>query len=147
MRSILSALALTAPLLLAAACSTNPATGEQSFTAFMSENDELRVGAEEHPKILKDMGGTFKHPTIQTYVDWVGEKLAKVSDLPDLKFKFTVLDDPNINAFALPGGYVYITRGLIALAENEAEMAGVLAHEIGHVTARHTAQRYSAAMA
>ncbi|MEQ8807231.1 MAG: peptidase, partial [Rhodospirillales bacterium] len=77
MRSILSALALTAPLLLAAACSTNPATGEQSFTAFMSENDELRVGAEEHPKILKDMGGTFKHPTIQTYVDWVGEKLAK----------------------------------------------------------------------
>ena len=147
MRPILSALTLIAPLLFAAACSTNPATGEQSFTAFMSETDELRVGAEEHPKILKEMGGTYKNPTIQTYVDWVGEKLAKASDRPDLKFTFTVLNDANINAFALPGGYVYITRGLIALAENEAEMAGVLAHEIGHVTARHSAQRYSAAMA
>jgi predicted Zn-dependent protease len=143
----LSALAVIAPLLLGTGCSTNPATGEQSFTAFMSEEDELRVGAEEHPKILKSMGGEYAYPTIQTYVDWVGEKLSKVSDLPDLKFKFTVLNDPEINAFALPGGYVYITRGLIALAENEAEMAGVLAHEIGHITARHTAQRYSAAMA
>lgn len=139
--------ALILPLLSVAACSTNPATGEQSFTAFMSEQDELRVGAEEHPKILKEMGGVYDDPTIQTYVDWVGEKLAKVSDLPDLKFTFTVLNEPNINAFALPGGYVYITRGLISLAENEAEMASVLAHEIGHVTARHTAQRYSAAMA
>ena len=138
---------LILPLLSVAACSTNPATGEQSFTAFMSEQDEIRVGAEEHPKILKEMGGTYNYPTIQTYVDWVGEKLAKVSDLPNLKFTFTVLNEPNINAFALPGGYVYITRGLISLAENEAEMAGVLAHEIGHVTARHTAQRYSAAMA
>ena len=147
MRPLISALALVAPLLFAAACSTNPATGEQSFTAFMSETDELRVGAEEHPKILKEMGGTYKNPTIQTYIDWVGEKLAKASDRPDLKFTFTVLNDSNINAFALPGGYVYITRGLIALAENEAEMAGVLAHEIGHITARHTAQRYSAAMA
>ncbi len=147
MRRIISLLVLLTPLLFAAACSTNPATGEQSFTAFMSEQDELRVGAEEHPKILKEMGGTYQYPTIQTYVDWVGEKLAKVSDLPDLKFHFTVLNDSNINAFALPGGYVYITRGLIALADNEAEMAGVLAHEIGHVTARHTAQRYSTAMA
>lgn len=147
MRRTLSALALSVPLLFAAGCSTNPATGEQSFTAFMSEEDELRVGAEEHPKILKDMGGEYMDPAIQTYVDWVGEKLAKVSDLPKLKFKFTVLNEPNINAFALPGGYVYITRGLISLAENEAEMAGVLAHEIGHITARHTAQRYSAAMA
>ncbi|MEQ8229885.1 MAG: M48 family metalloprotease [Rhodospirillales bacterium] len=147
MRKFLTALALTTPLLFGAGCSTNPATGQQSFTAFMSEEDELRVGAEEHPKILKDMGGEYQYPTIQTYIDWVGEKLAKVSDLPKLKFKFTVLNEPNINAFALPGGYIYITRGLISLAENEAEMAGVLAHEIGHVTARHTAQRYSAAMA
>ncbi|MEK9672526.1 MAG: M48 family metalloprotease [Rhodospirillaceae bacterium] len=147
MRRLSFLLALLAPLLLSAACSTNPATGEQSFTAFMSEEDEHRVGAEEHPKILKEMGGTYKGPAIQTYVDWVGEKLSRVSDLPGLKFKFTVLDDSNINAFALPGGFVYITRGLVALAENEAEMAGVLAHEIGHITARHTAQRYSQAMA
>ena len=147
MHRLFRLLALLAPLALTAACSTNPATGEQSFTAFMSEADEARVGAEEHPKLVKDSGGEYKFPQVQTYVDWVGEKLAKVSDLPDLKFKFTVLNDSRINAFALPGGYVHITRGLVALAENEAEMAGVLAHEIGHVTARHTAQRYSAAMA
>lgn len=147
MMRILTLSSLLACLWLTTACSTNPATGEQSFTAFMSAEDELRVGSEEHPKILKDMGGEYMDPAIQTYVDWVGEKLAKASDLPDLKFKFTVLNDPKINAFALPGGFVYITRGLVALAENEAEMAGVLAHEIGHITARHTAQRYSTAMA
>jgi len=147
MQNLLRLSALLSLLALAAACSTNPATGEQSFTAFMSEADEARVGAEEHPKLVKESGGEYKFPQVQTYVDWVGEKLAKVSDLPDLKFKFTVLDDARINAYALPGGYVHITRGLVALAENEAEMAGVLAHEIGHVTARHTAQRYSAAMA
>ena len=73
---LVAVFALILPLLSVSACSTNPATGEQSFTAFMSEQDEIRVGAEEHPKILKEMGGTYNYPTIQTYVDWVGEKLA-----------------------------------------------------------------------
>lgn len=128
-------------------CSTNPATGNQSFTAFMSTEDEARIGAEEHPKILKELGGTYKSANLENYVAGIGKRLAAVSEMPEVPWKFTVLNDHRVNAFALPGGYIYITRGLMALAENEAEMAGVLAHEIGHVTARHSAQRYSTALA
>lgn len=129
--------------LVSAGCSVNPATGERSFTGLMSPEQELRVGKQEHPKILQQFGGAYDHATISRYVDDLGQRLARVSELPILKWTFTVLDDPIINAFALPGGYIYISRGLITLAENEAELAAVLGHEIGHVTARHTAQRYS----
>jgi predicted Zn-dependent protease len=138
-RNFLAALAL----LTLTACSVNPATGEHSFTAFMSPEDEVRVGAEEHPKILEQFGGAYENADVAAYVERIGQKLARVSDLPDLKFTFTVLDDDIVNAFALPGGYIYISRGLLGLANNEAELAGVLGHEIGHVTARHSAQRYS----
>ncbi|MCC7016991.1 MAG: M48 family metalloprotease [Rhodospirillales bacterium] len=140
----LALLGLLAPL---AACTVNPATGQQSFTGFMSEGEELRIGAQEHPKILREFGGAYDDPALADYVRQVGESLARVSETPNLRYTFTVLNDDKVNAFALPGGYVYITRGLLALADNEAEMAGVLAHEIGHVVARHTAQRYSQAMA
>jgi predicted Zn-dependent protease len=128
-------------------CTANPATGQNSFTAFMSPQEEIQVGRKEHPKILKEFGGEYQGSQFNAYVCNVGLKLAKVSDMPNLNFTITVLNDSKVNAFALPGGFVYITRGLLALAENEAELAGVLAHEIGHVTARHTAKRYSQAMA
>ncbi len=145
-RTRASHLALTGVALLLAACTLNPATGERSFTAFMSPEDELRVGREQHPKILQEFGGDYDHARATAYVNEVGQKLARVSDLPNLKYTFTVLDSDVINAFALPGGYIYISRGLLALANTEAELAGVLAHEIGHVTARHSAQRYSSAI-
>ena len=138
--------ALFAALVPLAACTVNPATGQQSFTGFMSESDESRVGAQEHSKILREFGGAYDNPALAGYVARVGENLARASELPNLRFTFTVLNDDKVNAFALPGGYVYITRGLLALADNEAEMAGVLAHEIGHVAARHSAQRYSQTM-
>ena len=125
------------------ACSTNPATGEQSFTAFMSPADEKRLGAEQHPKILEEFGGAYEDPELGAYVASLGARMAATSERPDLNFTFTILDSPVVNAFALPGGYVYVSRGLIALANNEAELAGVLGHEIGHVTARHSAERYS----
>ncbi|MBT7506997.1 MAG: M48 family metalloprotease [Rhodospirillales bacterium] len=128
-------------------CTVNPATGEQSFTAFMSPDKEREIGAEEHPKILKQFGGVYDDVEVSAYVAEIGFQLVKVSEMPDLAFRFTVLNDEKINAFALPGGYVYVTRGLIALAESEAELAGVIGHEIGHVTARHTAERYSSTMA
>lgn len=147
MKRWLSPLLLVPALLLLGACSTNPATGEQSFTAFMSPEKEIQVGAEEHPKMLKQFGGAYGDRELSEYVRDLGLKLAKESELPDLPWTFTVLNDTNVNAFALPGGYVYVTRGLMALASDEAELAGVLSHEIGHVTARHTAQRYSSAMA
>ena len=143
----LKRLILCLPLVALAACSVNPATGKQSFTAFMSRSKEIEVGREEHPKILKRFGGAYEDKEFAAYVHRVGLSLAKVTEVQDLSYTFTVLNDDKVNAFALPGGYVYITRGLVALAENEAEMAGVLAHEIGHITARHTAQRYSKAMA
>jgi predicted Zn-dependent protease len=132
---------------LTACTSTNPATGGQSFTAFMSPEEELQVGREEHPKVMAQFGGAYNEGNLAAYVDSVGEQLKLKSELPNLDFTFTVLDSEVVNAFALPGGYVYISRGLLALANNEAELAGVMAHEIGHVTARHSAQRYSSAMA
>lgn len=128
-------------------CTVNPATGQQSFTVFMSPEREVEVGREEHPKIVRKFGGVYGDPEVARYVSSVGELLARTSELPNLRFTFTVLNTPIVNAFAIPGGYVYITRGLLALADNEAELAGVLAHEIGHVAARHSAQRYSQAMA
>lgn len=134
-------------LLATAACSTNPATGERNFTAFMSPEDEARVGAEEHPKIIEQFGGVYDEGGIAAYVGELGGKMLRASESPGASYTFTVLDSDVVNAFALPGGYVYISRGLIALAENEAELAGVIGHEIGHVVARHTAQRYSQAMA
>lgn len=142
MRKIVS-LCLACALIAVAGCTTNPATGQSAFTAFMSPEDEQRVGREEHPKLVKEFGGAYADAKLAGYVDQVGQALARTTEMPGLAFSFTVLDDEMTNAFALPGGYVHVTRGLLALADNEAEMAGVLAHEIGHVTARHSAQRYS----
>ena len=129
------------------ACSVNPATGRASFTAFMSPDEELAVGSREHPAILRQFSGAYGDRRLAEYVERIGHKLAAVSEMAGLEFHFTVLNHDVVNAFALPGGYVYVSRGLLAIAGNEAEMAGVLAHEIGHVTARHSAQRYSQAMA
>jgi predicted Zn-dependent protease len=143
-KRLLIALLLAPALALPAACArvVNPATGQAEFTA-MSPEQELQIGEEQHPQVLMQFGGAYEDPELQAYVTRIGEQLAAVSELPELDFTFTLLNSDVINAFALPGGYVYITRGLLALADNEAELAGVMAHEIGHVTARHSAQRHS----
>ena len=144
LRALATALLLLAML---GACATAPGTGRTIFTGGLSEAGEADLGRKEHPKVLAQYGGAYDDPELNAYVSSVGNLLVQTSELPNLRFTFTVLDSPIVNAFALPGGYVYITRGLLALAENEAEMAGVLAHEIGHVTARHTAERYGQTMA
>ena len=136
------ALALAPGAALLQGCATNPATGG-TMLSFMSPDEESRLGSEEHPKLVKAFGGEVADPALRAYVQSVGTLLARTSELPELNFTFTVLDTDMVNAFALPGGYVYITRGILSLANTEAEMAGVLAHEIGHVTARHAAQRHS----
>lgn len=136
---------LAAAGILAAAlsgCAKNPATGGTAFTGGLSQNEEIRMGRENHPKIVKEFGGEYGTPDLKRYVDGIGQLLAKTAERQDLKFTFTVLDSDIINAFATPGGYVYITRGLMALADNEAQLAGVLAHEIGHITALHHARRH-----
>lgn len=117
----------------------NPVTGEAERSV-MSEDDELAQGAKAHAEVLKEYG-VVANPALQTYVSAIGNKLAAQSHRSQLQWHFTVLDSPEINAFALPGGYVYITRGILAHLESEADLAGVLGHEIGHVTARHGAQR------
>ena len=143
-QGLLLALLLIPALALPSACArvVNPATGQTEFTA-MSPAQEQEIGEEQHPQVLMQFGGPYDDAELQSYVSRIGDELAAVSELPELDFTFTVLNSEVINAFALPGGYVYITRGLLALADNEAELAGVMAHEIGHVTARHSAQRYS----
>ena len=108
----------------------------------MSKEDEAKIGAEQAPQVTAEFGGEYKDPELNKYVNSVGQLLASASNEPG-KYTFTILDSPIVNAFALPGGYVFVTRGLLALADNEAELAGVLAHEIGHVTAHHAAERYS----
>lgn len=127
---------------LLAACGTavvNPVTGESERTV-MSEQDEIEEGRKAHAEILKEYG-VVDNPRLQAYVNDIGQRLARQSHRANLKWTFTVLDTPDVNAFALPGGYVYVTRGIMAYLESEAELAGVIGHEIGHVTARHGAQR------
>jgi predicted Zn-dependent protease len=128
-----------------AGCAVNPVSGQSDFM-LMSQEQEISLGREEHPNILKQYG-KYGHVELQAYVEMVGQRLAAVSHRSDLSYHFTLLDSPEVNAFALPGGYVYITRGLLSYLNSEAEMAAVLGHEIGHVTARHGARQYSAAMA
>ena len=141
------AVALIAPLLGLAGCqAVNPATGKSEFSPFMSSAKESRIGAEQHPKILLQFGGVHDDAEIGAYVASIGGRLVANSELSQSRFRVTLLDSPIVNAFALPGGYLYVTRGLLVLANSEAELAGVLAHEIGHVTARHSAQRYNRAM-
>lgn len=139
---VIAAVALPLALVQLGGCARNPATGETVFTGGLSKDQEIRMGRENHPQIVKEFNGEYGTPDLRTYVSSIGTLLAKTSERPDLKFTFTVLDSDIINAFAMPGGYVYVTRGLLALADNEAQLAGVLAHEIGHITALHHARRY-----
>lgn len=146
-RRFLATSALLGVLAVLSGCETAPATGESFFTGGLTKDKEAALGAQEHEKILKQFGGAYDDPEIARYVTSLGNLLARTSETPDQQFTFTVLDSPVVNAFALPGGYVYVTRGLLALADDEAEVAGVLAHEIGHVTGRHASQRYGRAQA
>jgi len=147
LNTVIAVLLLMMASLGVSGCTTNPATGKQSFTAFMSPEQEAEAGAREHPKILQQMGGQYDDPKLAKYIRKIGLKLAATTEKPGLPYRFTILNDDIVNAFALPGGYVYISRGLLALASDEAEIAGVIGHELGHIVARHTAERYSRAVA
>ncbi|PHS70049.1 MAG: peptidase [Methylophaga sp.] len=131
--------------LILTGCAQNPVTGAHDFVT-LSEDSEIKIGRTNHPKIIKQFG-RYEDERLQAYVQAVGDKLAIVSHRQELTYRFTVLDSPVINAFALPGGYIYITRGLMSYLNSEAELAAVLGHEIGHVTARHGVRQQSAAQA
>lgn len=121
-------------------CAVNPATGNPEMV-MMSENDELSLGRELNKRILAQIPA-YEDDALQAYVQAVGDKVAAASHRPELYYRFTVLDRPEINAFALPGGYIYIFRGLLAFLNSEAELAAVLGHEIAHVTARHAVRQH-----
>ena len=129
-------------LILAAACSTNPVTGQRELN-LVSESQEIQMGREAHPEVLRQFGVYDEKPELNRLVADVGRKLAAASERPNLPWTFTVLDSPMVNAMALPGGYIYITRGMLERINSEDELAGVLGHEIAHVTARHSAQAIS----
>jgi predicted Zn-dependent protease len=127
--------------LATAACATNPVTGKHQVS-FMSEEQEIRTGQEMDAEVRREMG-VYRDEALQSYIEDVGMKLARQSQRPNLPWHFTIVDSPAVNAFALPGGYIYITRGILPYLDNEAQLAGVLGHEIGHVAARHSAQQYT----
>lgn len=124
-------------------CAINPVTRKPEFV-LMSESQEIEIGREMDPKITEEYG-YYRDETLQAYVNQLGQKLAGVCDRPDLNYQFKVVNSSMINAFALPGGYVYVTRGLLGYVNTEAELAGVLGHEIGHITARHAVRQYTKA--
>ncbi len=135
---------LLSALFLITSCSRNPVTGKREVM-LMSEGQEISLGNESDPQIVAAYG-LYQDDQIQAFINKKGQEMAKISHRPNLKYDFKVLDSPVVNAFAVPGGYVYFTRGILAHFNNEAEFAGVLGHEIGHITARHSAKQYSKQM-
>lgn len=126
---------------LAAACATNPVTGQRQLS-LISEGDEIAMGREASKEVEQTIG-LVDDAELQAYVRRIGTAMASTSERPNLPWTFGVVDDPTPNAFALPGGFVYVTRGMATLMTSEAELASVLGHEIGHVTAKHSVTQVS----
>lgn len=122
-------------------CAVNPVTGKKEFM-LMSQNQEKALGASYDPLVIQQFG-LYEDEKLQEFITQHGKEMGRISHRPELDYQFRILDSPVVNAFAVPGGYVYFTRGIMAHFNNEAEFAGVLGHEIGHVAARHSAKQYS----
>lgn len=114
--------------------------GDAGLIPLISIREEVEIGRVQHPRMLVKFGGAYTDKSLDTYVGNLTDILARQAGIPGIR-KVTILNTPGVNAFALPGGYIYVTRGLLALANDEAELAMVISHEIGHVTARHPAKR------
>ncbi len=130
-----------AVLVALSGCTVNPATGERQLT-LIGEQQEIAMGIEADKQVGQSMG-LYPDEDLQRYVNEIGQRLAARSERPDLPWSFRVVDDSAVNAFALPGGFIYLTRGIMAHFNSEAEMAAVLGHEIGHVTGRHSVEQMS----
>ena len=141
LKTVLFRFVLLGAVALVQACATNPVTGEKDFV-MMTEQQEIALGAQYHEQLMKEYT-VYEDEAMQAYVNRIGQELAAESHRPNLNWTFTVLDSPEVNAFATPGGYVYITRGIMAYMQDEADLAGVIGHEIGHVTARHGVRQHA----
>ncbi len=142
-RSLVISLTLGTLLLVLAlgSCALNQATGKRQLN-LISESQEIAMGRQADSEIVASLG-LYPDDNLQRYVQDLGSKLAFSSERPNLPWTFRVVDDPTVNAFALPGGFIYVTRGLLTYVKNEAELSGVIGHEIGHVTAQHSVHRMS----
>ncbi len=120
-------------------CSINPVTGKKQIM-FMSEAQEIQMGTQYDPQVIATFG-EYQNKELSALIQERGKEMGLISHRPNLEYHFKILDSPVINAFAVPGGYIYLTRGIMAQFNNEAEMLGVLAHEMGHITARHSASQ------
>lgn len=144
MKKILLFIGLTTSFIMLDSCATNPVTGKKQVV-LMSEEQEIAMGKEADPQIVAQFG-LYENPTLQNFITTKGKQMAAISHRPGLNYEFKILDSEVLNAFAVPGGYVYFTRGIMAHFNNEAEFAGVLGHEIGHVAARHSVEQQRNAM-
>jgi predicted Zn-dependent protease len=135
---------LAAFFLLTSSCARNPVTGKQQLV-LISEDQEIAMGVDADPQIVAQYG-LYEDSTLQGFINQKGKEMAAISHRPELNYTFRIVDSDILNAFAVPGGYVYFTRGIMAHFNNEAEFAGVLGHEIGHITARHSVSQQSKAI-
>ncbi|MGD8916101.1 MAG: M48 family metallopeptidase, partial [Syntrophobacterales bacterium] len=124
-------------------CAINPVTGQRELM-LLDDQEEIELGRQANVQIVQEYG-IYDDPELSTYVNDFCQRLAKISHRPNLSYECKVMDSPVVNAFALPGGYIYFTRGILAYLNNEAELITVMGHELGHITARHSAQQYSRA--
>jgi predicted Zn-dependent protease len=144
MKNQLILICLSASLILISSCAVNPVTGKKQIV-MMSESQEIAMGAAADPQIVAQYG-LYENKILQDFITQKGNEMAAISHRPNLKYEFKIVDSEVLNAFAVPGGYVYFTRGIMAHFNNEAEFAGVLGHEIGHITARHSVAQQSKAI-
>jgi predicted Zn-dependent protease len=140
-RILVNVLLFAAAVTIVVACAVNPVTGKKQIM-LMSEAQEVALGVSYNPQVLATFG-EYADADLQAYVQAKGVEVGKISHRPGLEYHVKVIDSPVVNAFAVPGGYVYLTRGIMAQLNNEAEMMGVLAHEIGHIAARHSVSQQS----
>jgi predicted Zn-dependent protease len=136
---------LASAALCIAGCAVNPVTGENELILFGEEQD-IEMGRGYAPEVEKQLGGAIENPALQNYVNSVGQKIARLSHNPDFEYSFVAVNDDMVNALALPGGYIFITKGMLQKMQTEAQLAGVLAHEIVHVVARDVANAISKQM-
>ncbi len=140
----LGPLILLLSLCCCAGCAVNPVTGETQFNLFGPDvRSDMSLGRQWAPEVEKEFGGAVENLKLQNYVDYVGQNIARVSHAPDLDWHFAVLKHKSVNAFALPGGYIYVTTTMLKKLNTEAQLAGIIAHESAHVTTRHATVRMS----
>ncbi len=130
-------------LLVVISCAINPVTGKRQLM-LMTEAQEVQLGAQYDPQVLATFG-EYKNDKMQSFLQGIGNEMGKISHNPKIEYHVKILDSPVVNAFAVPGGYIYLTRGILAQLNNEAELVSVIGHEMGHITARHSVSQQSKA--